>query len=150
PGVGGDPALPLPRQRGALVADEGRVRLLARRRLAVGLHGHLAAVPPAAGPRPDLPALRLPERPARAPERLERTGARLPLAADLRRRRALRHPAAQGRADDLLAAAEGLLLADEGEVRDPRLPPARLLLRARNDHVPDRARPRDRDHRATS
>ena len=39
PGVGADPALPLPRQRGALAADEDRVRLLARRRLAVRLHG---------------------------------------------------------------------------------------------------------------
>ena len=35
-----------------------------------------------------------------------------PLAADLRRRRALRDQAAQGRPDDLVAAREGLLLAD--------------------------------------
>ena len=51
---------------------------------------------------------------------------------------------AQGRADDLLAAGEGLLLADAREVRDPRLPPARLLLRARLPGHADRARPRDR------
>ena len=38
-----DPATPLPRQRGALAADEDRLRLLARRRLAGGLHGDLAA-----------------------------------------------------------------------------------------------------------
>ena len=36
--------------------------------------------------------LRLPERPARPPERLERARARLPVAARLRRRRALGHP----------------------------------------------------------
>jgi hypothetical protein len=36
-----------------------------------------------------LQALRLPERPARAPERLGRARSRLPVAADLRRRRAL-------------------------------------------------------------
>ena len=35
------------------------------------------------------------------------------------------------RAADLVAAREGLLLAAAREVRDPRLPPARLLLRAR-------------------
>ena len=34
----------------------------------------------------------------------------------------------QGRPADLLAAREGLLLADAREVRDPRLPPARVLL----------------------
>ena len=95
----------------------------------------------AARPRPDLPALRLPERPARAPERLERAGARLPVTADLRRRRALRDPAAEGRADDLVAAGEGLLLADAREVRDPRLPPAGLLLRARLPGDADRPRP---------
>ena len=90
PGVGTDAAPPLPRQRGALDADEDRVRLLARRRLAVRLHGGLPADAPAARPRPGLPALRLPERHARPPERLERAGAGLLLAADLQRRRALR------------------------------------------------------------
>ena len=40
-GLGPDSAHALPRQRGALDADEDRVRLLARRRLAVGLHGDL-------------------------------------------------------------------------------------------------------------
>ena len=39
--------------------------------------------------------------------------------------------------DDLVAAGQGLLLADAREVRHPRLPPARLLLRARH---PDDAR----------
>ena len=58
----------------------------------------------AARPRPHLPALRLPERHARAPERLERARARLPVAADLRRRRALRDQAPQRRAADLVAA----------------------------------------------
>ena len=38
PGVAADPEAPLPRQRRALAADEDRLRLLARRRLAVGLH----------------------------------------------------------------------------------------------------------------
>ena len=111
PGLGGDPALPLPRERAAQPADEDRLGLLARRRLAVRLHGGLARVPRAARPRPALPALRLPERPARPPERLERARARLPVTADLRRRRALGDPAAQGRADDLLAAVQGLLVA---------------------------------------
>ena len=41
-------------------------------------------------------------------------------------RSGIRHP--QGRPAHLLAAPEGLLLAHAGEVRDPRLPPARLLL----------------------
>ena len=58
-----------------------------------------------ARPRPDLPRLRLPERHARAPERLERARPRLPLAAGLRRRRAVRDQAAPRRAADLLAAA---------------------------------------------
>ena len=70
-----------------------------------------------------------------------------PVAADLRRRRALRDPAAQGRADDLVAAREGLLLAAAREVRDPRLPPARLLLRARLPDVVARPRARDRRDR---
>ena len=55
-----------------------------------------------------------------------------------------RDPPAQGGADDLLAAAEGVLLADEGEVRDPRLPSARLLLHPRDRDARDRARPRHR------
>ena len=46
----------------------------------------------AARPRPRLPALRLPERHARPPERLERARARLPVTAGLRRRRALGDP----------------------------------------------------------
>src|SRR5205823_9984628 len=75
-----------------------------------------------------LQALRLPERPARPPERVERAGARLPLAADLRRRRAKRDPPAEGGPVDLVAPAQGLLLAHGPEVRDPRLPPARVLL----------------------
>ena len=104
PGVGPDPAHALPRQRGALAADEGRVRLLARRRLADGLHRDLARVPPAARPRPHLSGVRDAERHARAPEHLERARARLSLEADLQRRRALRDPPAQGRAAHLVAA----------------------------------------------
>ena len=88
--------------------------------------------PRAARPRPRLHPLRLPERPARPPERDQRARARRPVAADLQRRRAVRDQAPEGRAADLLAADEGLLLADAGEVRHPRLPPARLLLRARD------------------
>ena len=90
----------------------------------------------AARPRPHLHALRLPERPARAPERRQRARPRRPLAPDLRRRRALGDPAPQRRSADLVAARQGLLLADAREVRHPRLPSARLLLRAR---VPDDA-----------
>ena len=88
-GVDADPAQPLPRQRRALAADEDRLGLLARRRLAGRLHGALArrARPPR--PRADLPPLRVPERHARAPERRLRERARRALAADLRRRRAL-------------------------------------------------------------
>ena len=41
-GVDADPAQPLPRQCGALAADEDRLGLLARRRLAGRLHGALA------------------------------------------------------------------------------------------------------------
>ena len=123
-----DPAQPLPRERGAQPAHQDRVRLLAHRRLAGRLHGDLAAHAAAARPRPDLHVVRLPQRHARAPERVERARARLPLAPDLRRRRALGDQDPQRRAADLVAALEGLLLADAREVRDPRLPPARLLL----------------------
>src|SRR5204862_1811531 len=137
--------LPVPGERGPVDADENRVGLLAHRRLAVRLHGCLARVSGAARPRAHLQALRLPERHARAPERLERPRQGYPFATDLRRRRALRNPSAEGRADDLLAAAEGLLLAAADEVRDPRLPPARLLLHVR---LPDdRAWPRPRPRR---
>ena len=118
--------------------------LLARRRLAGRLRRDLARDARAARPRPRLHALRLPERPARAPERHQRAGPRHPVAADLQRRRALRDPHPQGRAAHLVAAPEGLLLADEGEVRHPRLPPARLLLRARDRDDPPRPRARDR------
>ena len=76
------------------------------------------------------PRLRLPERHARPPERVERARARHSLAPGLRRRRAVGHQDPQGRPAHLVAAAEGLLLADAGEVRDPRLPSARVLLRA--------------------
>ena len=86
-GVDADPARALPRQRGALAADEDRLGLLARRRLAGRLHGALARRAAPARPRPRLPPLRVPERHARAPERRQRTRARRSLAADLRRRR---------------------------------------------------------------
>ena len=104
PGLGADPAHALPRQRGALDADEDRLRLLARGRLAVRLHRGRARHARAARPRPDLPPLRLPERHARAPERRQRPRARLPVAADLRRRRALGDQVPLGRAPDLVAA----------------------------------------------
>ena len=103
----------------------------------------------AARPRPRLHALRLPERPARAPERRERARARLPVAPGVRRRRALGHPLPQGRAAHLLAADQGLLLAAAREVRDPRLPSARLLLRVRLPRDARRARARHRRDRAT-
>src|SRR5204862_4856618 len=97
----------------------------------------------AARARQHLSPLRLPERHARALERMERPRTRLPLEARVRRRRALRHPALASRPGHLLAAPEGLPLAAEGEVRDPGLPPARLLLRARIRDDSRRARPRD-------
>src|SRR5439155_2014439 len=131
PGLAADPPLPLPRQRGPVDADEDRLGLLAHRRLAVRLHLRLARVSRAARSRQALQALRVPERHARPPERVERACPRRSVAADLRRRRAFRDPPAEGRADDLLAAAEGLLLAAADEVRDPRLSPARLLLHLR-------------------
>ena len=53
----------------------------------------------------DLHALRLPERHARAPEHLERARPRHPVAADLRHRREVRDPTAQGDPEDLLAPA---------------------------------------------
>ena len=62
---------------------------------------------------------------------VERPRPRHPVAPGLRRRRALGDPPAQGRAAHLVAAAQGLLLAHAREVRDPRLPPARVLLHAR-------------------
>ena len=66
----------------------------------------------------------------------------IPVAADLRRRRAVGDQDPQRRAADLVAALEGLLLADAREVRDPRLPPARLLLLPRRPD--DDGRPRAR------
>ena len=93
PRLGADPAQPLPRQRRALAADEDRVRLLARRRLAVRLHGDRQEHARAARPRPDLPALRLPERHARPPERDQRARSRRAVAAGLRRRREVGNPA---------------------------------------------------------
>ena len=56
---------------------EDRLRLLARRRLPVRLHGHQPRDAQAARPRPHLPPLRVPERHARPPERLEPPRARL-------------------------------------------------------------------------
>ena len=150
-GVDADPALALPRQRGPLAADEDRVRLLARRRLAGRVHGALARRAPAARPRAPLPPLRLPERHARPPERPERPRARRAVAPDLRRRRAVGDPHPQRRAADRVAALQGVLVADDAEVRDPRLPPARLLLRARraDDGGRPRARPARHDPRGS-
>src|SRR5205823_14825498 len=48
----------------------------------------------------------------------------------------------------LVAAREGLLLADEAEVRDPGLPSARVLLRVRFPDDGGRPRPRHRGGRA--
>ena len=53
------------------------------------------------------------------------------------------HPPALGRAEDLLAPDEGLLLAHGPPLRDPRLPPARLLLHGRVLQLPDRPEPRE-------
>src|SRR5262249_18402094 len=131
PGVATDPTQPLPRERDPLALDEDRIRLLARRRRAVGLHRDRPAHARAARSRPPLPELRLPQRHARPPERLEREGAGRRLAPDLRRRRALRNPAVEGDPDDLVAADQALLVAALAEVRDPGLPPARVLLRLR-------------------
>ena len=119
-GLDADPAHALPRQRRALDADEDRVRLLARRRLAVRLHGDLAADARDARPRPRLHGLRVPERPPRAPERLERARARLPVAADLRRRRALRDPLPPRRAPHLVALVKGFFwrLREKYVIRD--------------------------------
>ncbi len=57
-------------------------------------------------------------------------------------RSGIRHP--QRRAADLVAARQGLLLAAAREVRDPGLPPARLLLPARHPDDARRARARAR------
>src|SRR5204862_4659313 len=114
PGLGADPEDALLRERDPLDADEGRVRLLARRRLTVGLHGHLTPDAGAARPGPGLHAVRLPERHAGPPQRLERTRARLPVAAHLRRRRALDDALSPRRATDRVAAAARLLLAALG------------------------------------
>ena len=65
--------------------DEDRLRLLARGRLAVRLHGRQPRSPQAAGSRSRLPPLRLPQRLPRPSERLQPPRSRLPLAADLRR-----------------------------------------------------------------
>src|SRR5204863_8375169 len=71
--------------------------------------------------------------------------------------RALGNPPAARRALDLAAPLQGLLVAPLAEVRDPRLPPARLLLCPRHPDVDRRlcarrrgsraARPRKRHHR---
>src|SRR5439155_5431829 len=131
------------RQRHPLALDEDRLGLLARRRRAVRVHGDRPADAGAARPRRALPALRLPQRHARAPERLEREGPRRALAADLRRRRAFRDPPAQGDPGDLVAPVQGLLVADVAEVRDSGLSPAGLLLRLRAVFAAVRPRARD-------
>ena len=114
--------------------------LLARRRLAGRVHRALARGARAARPRPRLPPLWVPERHARPPQRPGRARPRRRLASHLRRRRALRDPHPRGRTAHLVAPVQGVLVADEGEVRDPRLPPAGVLLRARRAHDRSRAR----------
>src|SRR5439155_19629032 len=111
PGLAVDPPLPLPRQRRPLDADKDCLGLLAHRRLPVRLHRRLTRVSGAARSRAALQALRLSERHARAPERLERPRPGHSVAADLRRRRAFWNPPPEGRADDLLAALEAVFLA---------------------------------------
>ena len=130
-GVAADPAHALPRQRRPLAADEDRLGLLARRRLAGRLHRDLARDAAQLDLDRDLPRYGFPNDML---VHLNVWNARVrdvPSRPDLRRRRALGDQDPQGRAADLLAARQGLLLAAAGEVRDPRLPPARLLLRAR-------------------
>ncbi len=95
-GLEADPAHAVPRQRDPVAADEDRLRLLARGRLADGLHGRRCAHAGPARPRPRLSGLRLPERHAGASERLECARARLPLAPDLRRRRSSRESSYAG------------------------------------------------------
>ena len=75
--------------------------------------------------------------------------ARHPVTADLRRRRAVGDQAPVSRAADLLAADEGVLLADGASLRDPRLSSARVLLHGRLLQLPDRLRARHvtRSHR---
>src|SRR6266540_4044440 len=110
---------------------------------AIRLHGREPGDSRAARSGPHLSRLRLPQRHARAPERLERARPRRHRAPRVRRRRTIGDQDPQGRAADLVAPPEGLLLAHAGEVRDQGFPPARLLLRPR---LPDDlSRPRARD-----
>ena len=74
-GLAGNPSVALSRQRRAFAPDEGRIGLLARRRLAVRLHGREPRDPRAARPRPDLSRVRHAERHARASECVERKSA---------------------------------------------------------------------------
>ena len=150
--------IPRSRYLGNAIAEpvhEDRVRLLARRRLAGRLHGDLAADAPAARPRPHLRSYGFPNdmlvhlnvwnaRVRDFPSRPiygvgERSGIKI----------------RRGRAAHLVAPLEGLLLAAAREVRDPRLPSARLLLLPRLPDDDRRARARRGrdgapDHRATS
>src|SRR5581483_459914 len=113
-------------------------------RLAVRLYGHRPADPRAARPRPRVHGLRVPERLPRPPERVESARPRLPLATRVRGRRAVGDPVSPCRAAHLVAAPARILLAAAREVRHPRLPPARLLLRLRLSRHPRGARARDR------
>ena len=89
-GVGDHPAHALPRERDAVVPDEDRLRVLARGRLTVRLHGREPRDAEASRPAARVPALRVSQRHARAPERHQPARARLPVAPDLRSRRAQR------------------------------------------------------------
>ena len=76
-----------------------------------------------ARPRPHLPALRLPQRHARPPQRRRGAGARCGVTAHLQRRRAVGYPLLAGDPGHLVALAQGVLLAALAEVRDPRFHP---------------------------
>jgi hypothetical protein len=126
PGLGAHPAHPLPRERACSRSDEDRLRLLARGRLAVGY----TAV--------NLETLSC----STSTAIYKRYGFPNDLLVHLNvwNRRVRDYPSgrstawASGAASacarssrDLLAPDEGLLLADEGEVHHPRLPPLVLF-----------------------
>ncbi len=70
------------------------------------------------------------------------------VTAGLQRRRAVGHPLLARDPSHLVAPVQGVLVAAVAEVRDPGLPPARVLLRVRDRDVPRRAGARHRGGRA--